>query len=94
MCFQLAILLLSIREFNIANEEWEAEDNTKDILPESAIFDLFAVDGEMFALSMTHKTYRYTEGGTPSAWEQLTDTKVTHDFAQNFVYKMSYHQLL
>ncbi len=40
------------------------------------------------------KTYRYEEGGSPSAWELIESTDVSYGYGQNFVYNMPYHKLL
>ncbi len=81
------------REFNIANEEWEAEDDTKDRLPAPSRAQLFAIGGELYVLDEQDKTYRYKEGGVP-AWELVPSTEVQYGLGQNFVYEMTYHEFV
>ncbi len=82
-----------IREFNIANDEWEAEDNTKDRLPTGSTLNLFVVDGEIYVLNKFDNTLVYREGEDP-AWVTLADTQDTYKYGHNFAYSLPYHELL
>ncbi len=60
--------------------------------------NLFAIGSNIYfvtkSVSDAEKTYRYEEGGSPSAWELIESTDVSYGYGQNFAYNMPYHKLL
>ncbi len=89
------MFLCRLREYNIANEQWEMEDNTLDPLPVRAGVNLFVEGDSMYI--QEHRNgdiYKYADPGGDPAWVKVVGARVTFFYGQSFSYSMNYHRLL
>ena len=90
-----SMFFFRLREYNIENEQWEAEDDTLDPLPDGVGVDLFIEKGSVYAHE--HRKgdiYKYVNPGGDPAWVKVAGARVTFFSGQTFSYTMAYHRLL